>query len=108
MSDGTRPLILGYIRAHVLMSPDEIAAAKVSLAAFAITEGFVLGTVYVEHSDTAPAAFHALLDEVRRDNDVWAVVVPTAHHLTNGGSRTMTRHLEHHGSVHVVVAEPHP
>jgi rhamnogalacturonyl hydrolase YesR len=88
------------------MTVDEVAAAKLTLAAFAIAEGFVLGTVYIEHARTAPAAFHALLDEIRRDNDIWAVVVPTPHHLTADGPRAMTSHLEHHGNVHVMVAEP--
>jgi rhamnogalacturonyl hydrolase YesR len=108
MDPRTRPLLLGYIRARVLMTADEIAEAKVNLAAFALAEGFALGTVYLEHPHTAPAAFEALVDEVRRDNDVWAVVVPTAHHLTEGGLRVMRRNLEHHGAVHLMVAAPTP
>lgn len=108
METCTRPLALGYIRARVLMTADEIAAAKVSLAAFALAEGFALGTVYLEHPRTAPAAFEALLDEVRSDNDVWVVVVPTAQHLTDGGLRTMRRDLEHHGAVHLMVAAATP
>ncbi len=108
MTDSTRPLLLGYMRAHILMTADEIAAAADTLAAFASTEGFVLGTVYVEHARSAPAAFHALLDEIRRDNDVWAVAVPTPHHLAVGGRQAMQRHLEHHGSVHVLVVQPSP
>lgn len=83
--DGTRPLLLGYIRAHAYMTADDIAAAKVDLAAFALAEGYVLGNVYVEHVDSTPAAPYALLDEVRRDNDVWAVVVPSPPHLTDAG-----------------------
>jgi hypothetical protein len=108
METGMRPLVLGYIRARVLMTADEIAEAKVSLAAFALAEGLALGTVHLEHPRTAPAAFEALVDEVRRDNDVWAVVVPTTHHLTDGGLRTMRRDLEHHGAVHLMVAAPTP
>jgi hypothetical protein len=108
MDTCTRPLLLGYVRARAPMTADEIAAAKVSLAAFALAEGFALGTVYLEHPHTAPAAFEALLDEVRRDNDVWAVVVPTAQHLTDGGLQMMRRDLEHHGTVHLVVAAPTP
>ncbi len=104
MATLTRPLALGYIRARVLMTADEITAEKVSLAAFALAEGLALGTVYLEHPRTAPAAFVALLDEVRSDNDVWAVVVPTAQHLTEGGLRMMRRDLEHHGAVHLMVA----
>ncbi len=104
----TRPLALGYIRARVRTTTDEIAAAKVDLAAFALAEGLALGTVYLEHPRTAPAAFEALLDEVRRDNDVWVVVVPTPQHLTDGGLQVMRRDLEHHGAVHVMVAAATP
>jgi hypothetical protein len=104
----TRPLLLGYIRAHLSMTADEIDAARSSLAAFALAEGFALGTVYLEHPQTAPAAFEALVDAVRRDNDVWAVAVPTEHHVTNGGLRAMRRDLEHHGAVHLMVAAPPP
>jgi rhamnogalacturonyl hydrolase YesR len=108
METRTRPLLLGYIRSQVLTTADGIAEAKMALAAFAMAEGFALGTVYLEQAETAPAAFQALVDEVRCDNDVWAVVVPTAHHLTEGGLRAMRSRFEHHGTVHVVVAEAHP
>jgi rhamnogalacturonyl hydrolase YesR len=90
------------------MTADEIAAERVSLAAFALSEGLALGTVYLEDPRSAPAAFEALLDEVRGDNDVWAVVVPTAQHLTDGGLRMMRRDLEHHGAVHLMVAAATP
>jgi hypothetical protein len=106
MNDGIRPLLLGYIRAHLLMTDDEIAAAKLTLAAYAGSEGYALGTVYVDHANAAPAAFHALVEEIRRDNDVWAVLVPTPQHLIASGHRAMTNQLEHHGSVHVIVAHP--
>jgi hypothetical protein len=108
MDTRTRPLALGYIRAPALMTADEIAAAKLGLAAFALAEGLALGTVYLEHPRTAPAAFEALLHEVRSDNDVWAVVVPAAQHLTDGGLRKMRRDLEHHGAVHLMVAAATP
>jgi hypothetical protein len=108
MDPHPRPLLLGYIRSHFLTTADEIAEAKVDLAAFAMAEGFALGTIYLERPETAPAAFQALVDEVRCDNDVWAVVVPTAHHLTDGGIRAMRSRLEYHGAVHVVVAAAHP
>ena len=103
-----RPLLLGYIRAHLTMTADEIDAARPSLARFALAEGFALGTVYLEHPRTAPAAFEAMVDAVRRDNDVWAVAVPNEHHLTDGGLRAMRRDLEHHGAVHLMIAAPPP
>ncbi|HWD79151.1 MAG TPA: hypothetical protein VG497_09715 [Kribbella sp.] len=108
MDGCTRPLVLGYIRARVVTTAAELAAERVGLAAFALAEGFTLGTVYLEYPATAPAAFEALLEEVRRDNDVWAVVVPTVQHVTDGGLRAMRREVEHHGTVHLVVAAPAP
>jgi hypothetical protein len=69
----TRPLALGYIRARV-MTTEEVDTAKAHLAVFASAEGYVLGTVYVEHATSAPAGFHALLDEASRDHDVRALV----------------------------------
>jgi hypothetical protein len=70
-----------------------------------MAEGFVLGTVYLDRLNTAPAAFDALLDEIRRDDDVWAVVVPTTHHLADGDLQAMKSRLQH-GAIHVLVAAP--
>jgi hypothetical protein len=92
----TRPTLLGYVRADALSCAEELAAATDSLAAFASTEGYTLGTVYTERDAAESAAFHALLDEVKR-SDVRAVVVPTLQHL--GAVRTpngMQQHLEFH------------
>ena len=97
MNDGTRPLLLGYIRALGL-TDDEIAEAKLTLAAYAGSEGYALGTIYVERTASPPAAFHALLDEIRRDNDVWAVVVPAPYHEFEK--------VDPHGLVHVLCAHP--
>ncbi|MEV6268420.1 hypothetical protein AB0L64_14685 [Kribbella sp. NPDC051936] len=108
MDGCTRPLALGYIRTGVVMTADDLAAERVGLAAFALAEGYTLGAVYLEHPNTAPAAFEAMLDEVRRDNEVWAVILPAAHQVTDGGLRAMRRQLEHHGTVHLVVAAPAP
>jgi hypothetical protein len=92
----TRPTLLGYVRADALSCAEELAAATNSLAAFAIAEGFTLGTVYTERDAAESAAFHALLDEAKR-KDVRAVVVPTLQHLGAVGSPTvMQQHLEFH------------
>ena len=79
----TRPTLLGYVRADALSCAEELAAATDSLVAFASAEGFTLGTVYTERDAAESAAFHALLDEVKR-SDVRAVVVPTMNHLGLG------------------------
>ncbi|WP_433164619.1 hypothetical protein [Kribbella sp. CA-247076] len=76
----TRPTVLGYVRADALSCAEELAAATNSLAAFASAEGFTLATVYTERDAAESAAFHALLEEVKR-SEVRAVVVPTMNHL---------------------------
>lgn len=93
----TRPTLLGYVRADALSCAEELAAATDSLVAFATAEGFTLGTVYTERDAAESAAFHALLDEVKR-SDVRAVVVPTMSHLgvDNGAPAAMRQHLEFH------------
>jgi hypothetical protein len=92
----TRPTLLGYVRADALSCAEELAAATDSLAAFASAEGFTLGTVYTERDAAESAAFHALLDEVKR-TDVRAVVVPTMQHLgAVGPSAGLHQQLEFH------------
>jgi hypothetical protein len=76
----TRPLLLGYVRAHLLMTAAELVQIKDQLVTFAQAEGFTLGKVYTEHAHTFPAAFEALVQAVRRD-EVRAVVVPSLQHL---------------------------
>jgi hypothetical protein len=89
----TRPTLLGYVRADALSCAEELAAATDSLALFASTEGYTLGTVYTERDAAESAAFHALLDEAKR-TDVRAVVVPTLQHL--GAVGGMRPQLEFH------------
>ncbi|TCC12125.1 hypothetical protein [Kribbella soli] len=100
----TRPTLLGYVRADALSCAEELAAATDSLVAFASAEGFTLGTVYTERDSAESAAFHALLDEVKR-SDVHAVVVPTMNHLGLGSTpAAMRQHLEFH-QAHVWAAD---
>ena len=103
----TRPTLLGYVRADALSCAEELAAATDSLIAFASAEGFTLGTVYTERDSAESAAFHALLDEVKR-SDVHAVVVPTMNHLgfgsTGGTPAALRQHLEFH-QAHVWAAD---
>jgi hypothetical protein len=92
----SRPTVLGYVRADALSCAEELATATDSLVEFASAEGFTLGTVYTERDAAESAAFHALLDEVKRSG-VRAVVVPTMNHLGAVGSPTeMRQHLEFH------------
>jgi hypothetical protein len=91
MSNHTRPLLLGYIRADALRNGTEIDGVKAELEAFAEREDFSLGTVYVSRGD-APAAFHALMTEVTRDETAWGVVVPDLRHMTVVEQVVLTRH----------------
>ena len=104
MTDMTRPLMLVYVRAHLLMTWDELADAKADLAHFAAAEGYTFGTVYTERIDRAPAAFHALMDAVKRE-EASAVVVPSLHHLAVlGAPLAMKEHLEHYTGARVITA----
>jgi hypothetical protein len=99
-----RPLSLGYISGHFLVTSSELRELTNRLAARAHAEGFTLGTVYVERPDRSPAAFGALLTELE-GSGASAVVVPTLHHLTVlGGSTQIRQHLEHVIGARVLIA----
>ena len=102
---GTRPLLLGYARMHLLMSASELVRMKECLTAFAQAEGFALGTVFTEHAHTAPAGFHALIEAVKR-YEARAVVVPSLRHLAVLGSPpTLERYVERCTGARVLVAD---
>ena len=97
MNSFLRPLLLGYIRWDVLRRATDLPSVEAELEAFASSEKYSLGTIYVEKGDP-PAAFDALLCEAIRDENTWGVVVPDLRHLTedehavlrghNGGAHT--------------------
>ncbi|WP_329005402.1 hypothetical protein OHA18_18705 [Kribbella sp. NBC_00709] len=60
------------------------------LAGFAQLEGFVMGSVYLEGPDTAPAAFEALVTSVNR-YEITTVVVPEWRHLALVGDPSAVR-----------------
>lgn len=91
MSDHIRPVLLGYIRADLLRSGAELSRTEAALQAFAETEEFSLGTVYVEQGSTS-GAFHALMGEMSRDEAARGVVVPDLRHLTVLEQLVLTRH----------------
>jgi len=80
VTDYTRPLLLGFVLRHLLMTDDELAETKERLEEFAAVEGFAMGSVYVEDTATSPAAFAALVEAVNR-YEVTAVVVPSLLHF---------------------------
>lgn len=102
-----RPLLLGYIRADVLPRRTYVSRVAADLEAFAIREAFSLGTVYVER-DAGPAAFHALLEEVDRNESAWGVVVPDLRHVADEERLVMRRHEKDHAETAVLVANFSP
>lgn len=78
--DYTRPLLLGYILKHLLMTDGELADLKDQLEQFAEVEGFAMGTIYIEETETTPAAFEALIAAVNR-YEVTTVVIPSRLHF---------------------------
>jgi hypothetical protein len=101
----TRPTLLGYVRADALSCAEELAAATDALAVFASAEGFTLGTVYTERDAAESAAFHALLNEVKKSG-VRAVVVPTLNHLGPVGTPANLGELEFHQAQRVTQPTP--
>ena len=93
MNSHARPLLLGYIRADVLTNGSQLPEVQAQLEEFATREEFSLGTVYVAQGD-APAAFHALMGEVTREEAAWGVVVPDLRHVTVVEQLVLTRYEE--------------
>lgn len=79
--DYTRPLLLGYVLKHLLMTDGELADIKDQLEEFAKIEGFAMGTIYTEEAETTPAAFEALIEAVNR-YDVTTVAIPSRLHFS--------------------------
>jgi hypothetical protein len=99
-----KPLSLGYISGHFLVTGSELRAITDRLAACANAEGYTLHGVYVERPDRSPEAFGALLDGLK-ESGAQAVVVPSLHHLTVlGGSTKVRRHLERVTRARVLIA----
>jgi hypothetical protein len=91
MTDHIRPVLLGYIRADILLSGTELPRMEAELQAFADTEDCSLGNIYVERG-AASGAFHALMSEMTRDEAARGVVVPDLRHLTVLEQLVLTLH----------------
>lgn len=102
--DPTRPLMLGYLCEPPLHSEAATGKLKSLLEEFARREGYALGTVYIDHLPTTPAAFEALLEAIRR-YEVDAVVVPTKAHLEPLGEPSKMLRLTQETNARVLVAE---
>ena len=84
-ADRSKPLVLGYIRQHLLMTDDELDHVKSGLVRFAAVEGFTLGTVFVEQCESIPAAFEALVQAIGHQQ-ANAVVLPSMLHFAGLGA----------------------
>ena len=93
MSNGPRPVLLGYVRADVVHSATDVERAQAQLFDFADREEFSLGTVYVERGATA-TAFHSLMTELSHDDAAWGVLIPDLRHLTDGVRQVLSGHDE--------------
>jgi hypothetical protein len=88
------------------MTEEELDDAKGRLAHFAESEGYTLGTVYVERVDLAPAAFGALIQSLEHDGPE-AIVIPNVLHLAGLGiPPQLIRYLQSVTGVQVLVAHP--
>ena len=104
----TRPLLLGYIRRHLLTTDTELDDTKERLGSFAEVEGFTLGTVYVEHLETSPAAFETLVEAVNR-YEITAVVVPSMLHFALlSAPAAIKDRFEHMTGARVLIATAPP
>jgi hypothetical protein len=91
MSHRPRPLLLGYIRASVFGRAADLHRAEAALAAFVAREEFSLGPVFVE-KDGVTGAFHALLDELVRNEAARGVLIPDLRHLSCDEQLILSRH----------------
>lgn len=91
MSHRPRPLLLGYIRAHLASTPAEIRRLEVQLEDFVAREEFSLGTVFVDRGE-APGAFHALIEELERDENVRGLLIPDLRHLSADEQLILSKH----------------
>jgi hypothetical protein len=108
VSDYTRPLLLGYVLKHLLMTDDELAETKDQLEQFAAVEGYAMGTIYVEDNSTTPAAFEALIDAVNR-YEVTTVIIPSRLHFAAlAVTHDVKDTFERTTGARVVVANPSP
>jgi hypothetical protein len=108
MTDATRPLLLGYIRVHLLMTDNELSDTIERLGYFARCEGYALGTVFTEQVHSVPAAFAALVEAVDRDG-AQAIVVPSMQHLAVlGRPPLLSDYLQRVTGVRVLAADAFP
>ncbi|MEV6417352.1 hypothetical protein [Kribbella sp. NPDC051718] len=88
------------------MTEDELVSVKERLAYYAASEGFALGTVFVEQRESAPAAFEALIRAIDQ-SQATAVVLPSMlHFAVLGAPLAVKLTFERATGAQVFVASP--
>jgi hypothetical protein len=101
-----RPLLFGYLNYWPAASEARRTAFSRALAAYAVTEGFALADIFVEHVGGRGAAFDALVHALQRD-EARVVAVPALEHLTRVPGVPLARErLEGEGVRALVVVIP--
>ncbi len=71
------PLMLGYQVARIGTAEQDIANGRAVLAAYAASQGYTLGEVFVEHDVNHPTSAMAALIEASRHMPATAIAVPS-------------------------------
>lgn len=102
-------IVPGYVRAHLLMTEDEIAQTTAALQRCAEKHGYALSQVFVEELGELSAAFTAVM-QVMNDERPAALVVPSVLHLAPLGlPPQLVHHLEVVTGVRMLIANaPEP
>jgi hypothetical protein len=96
-----RPLALGYIRRHPLMTDTELGGMRTRLSSFAEANGLRLGKTFVETKETAPTQFTAMVWEASMLSAVGVLAV--VEHLEPLGG--VKAHLEHYTRARLVLVK---
>ena len=109
MTAGSPAVVPAYLRAHMLMTEDEVAKTTAELQRCAEKHGYMLGSVFVEQLGELSAAFTAVM-QVINDERPAALVVPSVLHLAPLGlPPQLVHHLEIVTGVRMLVANgPEP
>jgi hypothetical protein len=75
------PVLHGYFREHLLMTPAEKADIRAGFEAFANRNHYQLGKIFMEQVESAPDALRALVTAVL-DDKAAAVAVPSLAHFS--------------------------
>lgn len=74
-------LLFGYFREHLLMTPADKNRIYQRFASYGRAHGYHLGKIFMEEMETAPAAFHKLVEATYLDNPA-VIITPSRIHLS--------------------------